>query len=118
MFSVYLWLRVRACGLMTSTDLIHRIVNPLVNATIPERIVTPFMLLAKYITLTAWPVHLSADYSAPSLMPTADVFSPLAVLGILGCVLTVITIVRTWRKCRNWRCSLGCFSLHTCSWRM
>jgi tetratricopeptide (TPR) repeat protein len=93
-FTFYLAARINACGLMSDPRATHPIVNPLVKATIVERIVTPFGLFAQYLKLTAWPVHLSADYSAPSIMPTANPFEPLPLLGILVIVLAGIM---SWR---------------------
>ncbi|HUO08612.1 MAG TPA: hypothetical protein VM008_09960 [Phycisphaerae bacterium] len=97
-FAIYLPLRIHASGLMTDIRLTHPIVNPLVDATIAERIVTPFMLFAKYVSLTFWPAHLSADYSMPSFPPTGNVLQPLAALGILSCLLGLIVSIKAWRK--------------------
>ncbi|HVT79219.1 MAG TPA: hypothetical protein VHM90_01070, partial [Phycisphaerae bacterium] len=95
--------RINAGGLMSRAEMIHRVVNPLVEASVPERIVTPFALLAKYISLTFWPVHLSADYSAPSLTPTANLFSgnsfqPPAIFGVLICGLLITVSVYCWKR--------------------
>ncbi|HVX84592.1 MAG TPA: hypothetical protein VH253_07230 [Phycisphaerae bacterium] len=98
LFGVYLAMRVHACGLMQALHQTHPIVNPLVKATIPERLVTPFVLFAKYLALTAWPRLLLADYSAPSLMPTANPFAPLALSGIVIAALIVWAMVRWWRS--------------------
>jgi tetratricopeptide (TPR) repeat protein len=82
----YLALRINAVGLMSSAGTINPLVNPLVQASIAERLVTPFLLLGKYLALLAWPRVLVADYSAPSLMPTANLLDPLVLLGIMTAV--------------------------------
>jgi len=114
-FGLYLGLRIRACGLMSGNHIIHHIVNPLMEATVPERIITPFTLLAKYLWIMCWPVHLSADYSSPSLLPTANpfyatAFQPPAAAGILVCVLALLLAVRTWRKAPQILLLLGLFA--------
>lgn len=95
--------RINAGGLMSRAEMVHRVVNPLIEATTMERVITPFTLLAKYILLTLWPVHLSADYSAPSLVPTANPFmgnsfQPPAIFGILICVLLIVLSIHLWKK--------------------
>ncbi len=95
---IYLALRIPACGLMGNIRIIHHIVNPLNAASVFQRIVTPFMLLDKYLALIFWPVHLSADYSSPSLMPTANIFHPLPLVGLLACLLAILASVRFWRR--------------------
>jgi hypothetical protein len=95
--------RIHAGGLMSRAEMVHRVVNPLIEAAPLERAVTPFMLLAKYILLTLWPVHLSADYSAPSLIPTANpfmgnAFQPPAIFGMLICVLLAVLSIHLWKR--------------------
>jgi tetratricopeptide (TPR) repeat protein len=108
-FAIYLALRINACGLMVDTRAVHPVVNSLVKATPIERLVTPFGLLARYLALTAWPVHLSADYSAPSIMPTANLLSPLPLVGILLCALAAVLSVRSWRKAPQFLLVVGMF---------
>jgi hypothetical protein len=52
------------------------------------------MLLAKYLELMAWPVKLSADYSAPSLMPTSNPLNPFVAAGLLITALGVLACVQ------------------------
>jgi tetratricopeptide (TPR) repeat protein len=94
LFGVYLTMRILSTGLMRDITTVHPLVNPLVGATMAERLVTPFLLFAKYLALTFWPAVLSADYSAPSIMPTANPLQPMALIGILVTVLTVVLAVR------------------------
>jgi hypothetical protein len=99
----YMALRLGACGLMIPAGRVHPVVNSLVVATPLERVVTPFMLLAKYLWLTFWPAHFSADYSAPSLNPTANpfigsAFQPPAAAGMLVSALVVVMAVKLRRK--------------------
>jgi tetratricopeptide (TPR) repeat protein len=96
--AAYLAMRVAGPGLIAVTNNIHPLVNLLVKASPAERIVTPFLLLSKYFGLFLWPVHLSADYSAPSLLPTSSPLEPGAALGILLCLLAGIISFRSWKK--------------------
>lgn len=108
-FGIYLALRINACGLMADNRVVHPIVNQLVKATFWERVVTPFALLAKYLSLTFWPVNLSADYSAPSIMPTANPLAPMPLIGILVCVLAGIVSARFWRRMPQLALVIGLF---------
>ena len=110
-FGVYLSLRIAGPGLIADAGNVHPLVNLLVKATPAQRLVTPFLLLAKYLTLTFWPVHLSSDYSAPSILPTADPLEAGPALGILFCLLCVIMAVRWWRKRPQLSLLLGLFFL-------
>jgi hypothetical protein len=79
------------------------VVNALVAASPMERMVTPFMLLAKYLWLMIWPLHLSADYSAPSLVPTANPFfangfQPPAAAGMLVVGLALLVAIKNRRN--------------------
>ncbi len=103
MVALYLNLRRGAGALMADIRLTHHIVNPLVDATIPQRIVTPFMLLAKHLWLMFWPIRLSADYSEPSLMPTTNLFfgntmQPPPIAGMLAVGLLILVAIKTRRK--------------------
>jgi hypothetical protein len=109
-FGIYLAMRIHATGLMADIRSVHPLVNMLVTATIPERIITPFLLLAKYLSLTFWPAVLSADYSAPSIAPTANPFEPLALIGILVTVLAAVLAIRHRRAAGPLILVLGLFA--------
>lgn len=94
---IYLAMRMHAVGLMANTRACHPIVNPLVEATIPQRLVTPFMLLAKYFSLTFWPARLVSDYSAPSLMPTANLAHPQVLMGLMITAVGGLIVAGRWR---------------------
>jgi tetratricopeptide (TPR) repeat protein len=99
---------------MSDSNHVHPVVNALVSASLMERIVTPFMLLAKYLLLMVWPSHLSADYSAPSLIPTANplfanAFQPPAAAGMLVVGLAVLAAFRNRRNMSLWVLVLGLF---------
>jgi tetratricopeptide (TPR) repeat protein len=96
-FGVYLAMRVNACGLMQAAAHTHPIVNPLVTASLWERVVTPFGLFAKYMELTAWPRVLLADYSAPSLMPMSNLLSSLPLLGLSLAALLAVIAAKSWK---------------------
>jgi len=97
-FGIYLAMRVHACGMLRDPNGTSMLVNPLVAATFVERLVTPFALFAKYLNLTFWPGALSADYSFPSLMPTAKILAPLPLLGFLTTLLAGLASIKLWRK--------------------
>ncbi len=97
-FGVYLAMRIHATGLFAQIGGIHPVVNLLILATPLERLLTPFMLLAKYLGLMAWPVTLSADYSAPSIMPSGNPLNPGVAAGLLIVSLAVLLAVRYRRQ--------------------
>lgn len=97
-FGVYLVARIHAVGLMNDVQRVHPLVNPLVEAGILERILTPFMLLAKYVVLFLYPHPLACDYSQPSLMPTANPLDPMVLLGALLVFSGVLMVVSWWRR--------------------
>jgi protein O-mannosyl-transferase len=98
MMGVYIVMRINGAGFMRDLHKIHELVNPLINATPAQRVVTPFALIAEYVKLVLWPKVLSADYSAPSLMPTANPFDSLPLAGILIVALLGIVMVREWKR--------------------
>ncbi len=102
-------MRSDACGLWGDVELIHHVVNPLVTATPLERLFTPFALFAKYLTLTFWPVHLSADYSFPSLLPSKSPLDAGPLAGMLIIALVAIMAIRMWRKSPQFILILGLF---------
>ncbi len=110
-FGVYLAMRIHSTGLMRDIRSIHPIVNPLVSATVLERIVTPFAILTKYLGLMVWPRVLSADYSAPSLMPTTNPTQPLPLIGLLLVLLAFVVSLRYWRRLGALVLTLGLFAL-------
>ncbi|MGN6371106.1 MAG: hypothetical protein ACTHN5_22860 [Phycisphaerae bacterium] len=95
---VYIVMRINGAGFMRDLHQIHTLVNPLIGATPAERVVTPFALIAEYVKLVLWPRVLSADYSAPSLMPTANPLDSLPLAGILIVALLGIVLVREWKR--------------------
>ena len=98
MLCVYLAMRIHGAGFMRDINRIHPIVNPLIAATPLQRVVTPFALIAEYVKLVFWPAVLSSDYSAPSLMPTANPLDSLPLAGILIIALLGIVFVREWKR--------------------
>ena len=99
--ALYGTMRLNAVGFGSGAHLTHPVVNPLVDATVLERIVTPFLLLGKYLSLLAWPARLSSDYSAPSLMPTTNLLNPGVLLGLMVAglgTLLVLTRARRWPR--------------------
>ena len=97
-FVLYMAMRIHATGLSMDIKAMHPVINPLINATVIERLLTPFLLLAKYFGLMAWPASLSADYSAPSIMPTSNPLQPLVAAGLLITSLGLLVSVRFFRR--------------------
>jgi tetratricopeptide (TPR) repeat protein len=96
-FGIYLALRYNACGVLRAPAC-SPVVNAIVDATPAQRVVTPFAILAKYLQLTAWPRILSADYSYPSLLPTANPLASLPLAGICLTGLALLAAFKLWRK--------------------
>ena len=97
-FAVYLAMRIEATGLMRDLNTMHPVINPLIAASPVERVFTPFLILAKYFKVFLWPVVLAADYSAPSIMPTANPLHPMVACGLLITLLGVVAVWRSWKK--------------------
>ena len=99
-FGIYMAMRMNAVGFMSKLGIIHPMVNPLVGPTVTaaQRIVTPFVLIARYLKLMAWPKVLLADYSAPSIMPESNLLHAPAALGILLVLAAGLLIVTQWKK--------------------
>ncbi len=101
--------RIRVEALTNDIRITHPIVNPLVSATGWERVVTPFAILAKYLGLVMWPRVLSADYSAPSLMPTANPMAALPLVGILVVSVSLLLGGRYRKVNRGLLLTIGLF---------
>jgi len=97
-FAIYMAMRTNATDLMRDINTVHPVVNPLVSATIGERLLTPFMLLAKYLQLMVWPAVLVADYSKPSIMPSANPLHPGIAAGLLVTALGLVVTAAYWRR--------------------
>ncbi len=98
-FAVYVVLRGIACKwALLQTSGTGALDNPLTDATLTERVWTPFKILSVYLGLIVWPATLSADYSFNAI-PLADTpFDPLALAGIAIVLLAVIVVARGWRR--------------------
>lgn len=72
--------------------------NPLVQATLAERILTPFKLLYLYLAIQVWPVNLSVDYSLRQVMPDGNPLSPQVLGGLLLFALSALLFVRCFRR--------------------
>jgi len=107
---VYLAMRINACGLMRDLNSVHPLVNPLSQASVAERLITPFALFAKYLALTFWPAVLSADYSFPSIMPVSNPLAAMPLIGIMVTVLAWVACVKTWRKSPEVALTIGLFA--------
>lgn len=97
-FAIYMAMRIHGAGLRVNVNSIHPLVNPLVVASLMERAVTPFLLVTKYVTLLFWPAVLSADYSAPSIMPVSNPLQLMPLVGMLIVGTTLLLAILNWRK--------------------
>ena len=71
--------------------------NPLVDAALGERLVTPFKLVGKATENLIAPLNLSPDYSPGILMPTDSLADPLVVLGLFAIAVYVAILAFAWR---------------------
>ncbi|PYQ14129.1 MAG: hypothetical protein DMH00_02400 [Acidobacteria bacterium] len=79
---VYLLLRARVLGVLMEPGAIPPIDNPLAHVPATRRVVTALFLTCRYLGLFVFPAKLSADYSAPQIVPVNGVSDPGAVLGV------------------------------------
>ena len=107
---VYMLARYYACGERLRLPPIGALDNPLTEADAVGRILGPFKVLGKYLSLFVFPMTLSADYSFNSFPPPNSPFEPLAMLGIVAAIAGVVGAVASWRGKREWVLLLGLFA--------
>ena len=84
---LYLVLRGAAVGSIFLRD-IPSVDNPLVDASVVQRLLTPFAVAGRYATLMFWPVNLSADYGLNAFPVVGSVVDGRFVVGFLfGCLV-------------------------------
>ena len=97
----YLAIRWNVLGKYAFRSDISVLDNPMVLAGLYERIVTAAVLFFKYLTLMAFPVHLSADYSAfqipLSTFPPSGIDMIAGSVSIIFLFLLVFTYLRAKR---------------------
>ncbi|MGH7591439.1 MAG: tetratricopeptide repeat protein, partial [Gemmatimonadales bacterium] len=71
----------------------------LIDLTWQGRLLTMLGVVPRWATLMFWPAHLQEDYSPGEIIGT-DRWGPDQVIGALILVMTVVLLVRSWRKNR------------------
>ncbi len=72
--------------------------NPLLDASVIERLWMPFVLLGRYVALTLVPVGLSFDYTFDAIPVAADFSEPY---GWLGVALAAAVLALVWLRMRR-----------------
>jgi Flp pilus assembly protein TadD len=98
-FAGYMLLRSIACGgaapEVANTGALD---NPLVGASLAERVWTPFKLLALYLGLMIWPARLCADYSLGAIGLASSPLDWGVAAGLTVVAFSMLTIVMGWRR--------------------
>ncbi len=85
--------------------------NPLVGASTGGRVLTPVVLLGRYVRLMLWPEPLSHDYSYDALPICTSAADPRFLWGLL-CLLTMVAAcVVSFRRRGRVLCCVGFFVL-------
>lgn len=71
----------------------------LVGLTWPGRVLTMLGVVPRWAALVFWPAHLQEDYSPGEIIGT-DHWGPDQVIGALILVVTIVLLVRSWRRNR------------------
>ena len=84
--------------------------NPIVNADMPARLLMPFEVLGHYVRLLLFPVRLSADYGYEVFNPRAGA-NAMTVLGLVaggGLLVALLGYMRAGGGCAGWRSVRHC----------
>ncbi len=71
--------------------------NPLVLSSLTERLVTPIVLTGKAAQLLLFPINQAPDYSPEQLSPTANLLSPLGIIGLSVLAIYGYATYFAWR---------------------
>jgi|GEM_PF-479344 len=106
---IYLPLRVWALGgaFMRAPA---ALLNPIVNAEMPARLLMPFEVLGHYVRLLLFPLHLSADYGYQVFDPRADA-NGMTLLGLAAAAGLVAALLGYLRAGEHWRRLAVCAAL-------
>ncbi len=97
-----LLVRYQVLGLLTRpTGTLGGIDNPLDEAGLVGRVVTPLVLLGKYLNLLVWPHPLCYDYSYNAIPVATGLADQRVWFGLGWAVLMVIVAVVSWRRSRR-----------------
>ncbi len=68
--------------------------NPLIDATLFERLITTLHTFGLSVFQLLFPISLSADYSFRAIEPFSNLFSPAPLLGLMATVGCLVVILR------------------------
>jgi len=100
---VYTPMRYVALGQRLARSKPFSMLNPLVDADLVGRIITPFTIVGHYVRLFLWPARLSTEYGLAVIDPKAgpNAMTWLGVLAAAGLLLGLTGYLRrgaTWRR--------------------
>ena len=72
--------------------------NPLDAANLVGRLLTPFVLLGKYLNMLIWPHPLSYDYSYNAIPIATGLGDSRVLIGVAWAVLLVVAALVSWRR--------------------
>jgi tetratricopeptide (TPR) repeat protein len=114
---VYLPLRFWALGGHFMRQRPFRLLNPLVDAPMPARLLMPFEVLGHYVRLLLFPVHLSADYGYEVFNPRAGA-NAMTLLGLVAAAGLLAALVGYLRTGGYWRRLAVCAALFVASYAL
>ncbi|HOO15569.1 MAG TPA: tetratricopeptide repeat protein [Phycisphaerae bacterium] len=86
------------------------LLNPIVDAEMPARLLMPFEVLGHYVRLLLFPLHLSADYGYEVFNPRAGV-NAMTLLGLAAAAGLVAALLGYLRAGGHWRRLAVCAAL-------
>src|SRR5437868_5736013 len=98
---------LRAAVLAGVPSTVTRLDNVAATAPLLPRLMTATGVLARYVRVLAWPVHLAADRSYPEIPLVVSPTDPTFLAGIVLLVATAAGIVWGWRHDRRVAFALG-----------
>lgn len=112
--ALYLWLRYDISGTLLFAGQRYGPDNPLREADVLARVLTPFALLGRYLFLMVWPARLLCNYSVNVLLPANTPVDGLFILGSLALVLAICVALTSLRNRPAWALSAFCFAAMYC----
>jgi Flp pilus assembly protein TadD len=100
---LFVVVRVRLSGELTPA--IPTLDNPLVTLSAPSRIMTAIAVVAYYALRLAFPLWLSADYTAWQIPPVTTPFDPRFLCGLV--VVLAVPAAFAWSRTRDRPLALG-----------
>jgi protein O-mannosyl-transferase len=114
---VYLPLRFLALGGRFMRAAPFQMLNPIVNADMPTRLLMPFEVLGHYTRLLLFPVRLSADYGYEVFNPRAGA-NAMTLLGLVVAAGLLVALLGHMRPDGSWRRVAICAALFVASYAL